>query len=358
MHPTRAIPLALCVVLALGACGGGSAGERRSEPAESQGAYSRAEREWLGKLGAWRASIDGALRVMLLANDDPETTRALQAADPEAVNTIRTALEVLKACSTTFRKQVGPAPTPRLRKGAAATTAACPDLRRGAAEDLRALDRDDPEVLDAGDGFIELGAESLWTANEHVLVRTEGRDLPVVAGPSEKSHVSPDLGPVADALAENLATATEVRCWSRADWPKILDELSAYFGSRPHGELLGFASPDLVRINLAPRICDALDELLNDGASELDEEHALAVLALAHEAMHVAWVDDEAEATCYALQDAGDTAVRLGLSRQEGRRLAHIAWTNVYEDLPDDYRSVECADGRSLDVNPDSSEWP
>jgi hypothetical protein len=353
------IPLAACLALAIGGGCAGSSSEPKEEPkSQAAGAYTPAERTWLRKLGAWRASADVALRVMLLANDDAAVVEALEAGYAPVVNEIRTALEVLKACSQTFREQVGPAPTDRLRQAATATRAACPDLQRGATEDLRALDVKTPELLDAGDGFIELGAEKLWTANKQVLQRAEGRVLPAVAGPSEKSHVNSDLGPVADSLAENLGTATEVRCWSDEDWPRVLEELSAYFGSRPHGELLGFASADLVRINLAPRICRALDELLYEKHGLLEEEHALAVLALAHEAMHVAWVDDEAEATCFGLQEIDRVAAGLGLSKSEGRTLAQLAWTDSYPGLPREYRSTECADGRSLDTDPDSPTWP
>ena len=359
MRWNRVIPFAACLALAIGGGCAGSSSEEKEEPkTEAAGAYTAAERKWLGKLGAWRASADVALRVMLLANDDDAVVEALQAGYAPVVNEIRTALEVLKACSQTFREQVGAAPTDRLRQAATATRAACPDLQRGATEDLRALDEESPEVLDAGDGFIELGAEKLWTANKQVLQRAEGRVLPAVAEPSEKSRANSDLGPVADSLAENLGTATEVRCWSDEDWPGVLEELSAYFGSRPHGELLGFASSDLVRINLAPRICRALDELMYEKPMRLDEEHALAVLALAHEVMHVAWVDDEAEATCFGLQEIDRVAAGLGLSKGEGRTLAQLAWRDSYPGLPRDYRSTECADGRSLDVNPDSRTWP
>jgi hypothetical protein len=360
---SRVIPFAVCLALVGAGCSGSANQPREtteSEAAESETAreYTADERKWLEKLGAWRASADTALRVMLLANDDADVLEDLQTGYAPVTNEIRTALEVLRACSQTFTEQVGPAPTDRLRKAAAATKAACPDLRRGAAEDLRALDAEDPELLDAGDGFIELGAEKLWNANKQVLQRAEGRVLPSVAGASEESHVNPDLGPVADSLGENLATATEVRCWSDKDWPGILDELSAYYGDRPHGELLGFASPDLVRINLAPSICADLNELLYDEPERLDDDHALAVLALAHEAMHVAWVDDEAEATCYAVQEAERVARRLGLSRPEARTLARLAWTDSYRELPRDYQSSECADGRTLDTDPDSHAWP
>ena len=358
MSGIRVIPVLLGLALALGACSGGSPGQT-SESAQTDGwrDYSRAEEKWLGKLGAWRESMDIALRTRLLANTDPEATRALKAGELEAVNTIRTALEVLKSCTTTFRDQVGSAPTPRMREAADATKVACPDLEQGATEDLRSLDEGDPEVLDAGDGFIELGAESLWEANKQVLAGAEGRNLREVDAPSDESRTNPRLGRAADALGQNLATATEVRCWSREDWPDILDELSAYYGSRPHGVLLGFASVDLVRINLAPSICDALDDLVYR-RPELDADHANAVLALAHEAMHVAWVPDEAEATCYALQAVEDTSIRLGMSRRDGHALAEIAWADVYPKLPAKYRYTECADGRSLDVNPDSTEWP
>jgi hypothetical protein len=355
---SRVIPFAVCLALLAAGCSGSAVQAPQTATTETTREYTAAERKWLEKLGAWRASADTALRIMLLANGDTEVVDALQAGYAPVTNEIRTALEVLRACSQTFTEQVGPAPTGRLRKAATATQAACPDLRRGATEDLRALDENDPELLDAGDGFIELGAEKLWNANKQALQRAEGRLLPSVAGPSDKSRVNPDLGPVADSLGENLGTPTEVRCWSEKDWPGVLDELSAYYGSRPHGELLGFASPDLVRINLAPSICADLDELLYERPDKVDEEHALAVLALAHEAMHVAWVDDEAEATCYALQEAEPVAAKLGLSRPEARRLARLAWTDSYRELPREYQSSECADGRSLDINPDSHAWP
>jgi hypothetical protein len=359
VRQTRVIPLAACLALLVGAgCGGSSAETKDRAKPEAAEEYTAAERKWLGKLGAWRASADVALRIMLLANDDDAVAEALQEGYAPVVNEVRTALEVLRACSQTIREQVGPAPTDRLSQAATATRAACPDLQRGATEDLRALDEENPELLDAGDGFIELGAEKLWNANKQALQRAEGRVLPAVAEPSDKSRVNSDLGPVADSLGENLATATEVRCWSDEDWPGVLEELSAYFGSRPHGELLGFASADLVRINLAPKICDALDELLYDKPERFGEEHALAVLALGHEAMHVAWVVDEAEATCYALQEVERVAVKLGLSRREARTLAQLAWTDSYRRLPRDYRSTECADGRSMDIKPDSQSWP
>ena len=353
------IPLAASLALAIGGgCAGSPSEPKKDADSDAAEAYTAAERKWLGKLGAWRASADSALRIMLLANDDDEAAEALQAGYPPVVNGIRTALEVLKACSKTFQEQVGPAPTDRLRPAATATRAACPDLQRGAGEDLRAIDEKTLELLDAGDGFIELGAEKLWTANKQVLQRAEGRVLPAVAGPSEKSRVNSDLGPIADTLAENLATATEVRCWSDEDWPDVLDELSAYYGSRPHGELLGFASADLVRINLAPRICRSLDELLYEKQDRLDEDHAIAALALAHEAMHVAWVVDEAEATCLGLQEIDRVAAGLGLSKGNARTLAELAWTDSYPNLPREYRSTECADGRELDTNPDSHVWP
>jgi hypothetical protein len=353
------IPLAACLALAIGGGCAGSSSEPKTEPgSEAAEGYTAAERKWLRKLGAWRASADVALRIMLLANGDDAVAKALKAGYAPVVNDVRTALEVLKACPRTFREQVGPAPTDRLRRAATATSAACPDLQEGAVEDLRAIDEKTPELLDAGDGFIELGAEKLWTANKQVLRRAEGRVLPAVAEPSDESRVNSDLGPVADSLGENLATATEVRCWSNQDWPGVLEELSAYYGSRPHGELLGFASPDLVRINLAPKICAALDELLYEKPDRLNEDHAIAVLALAHEAMHIAWVVDEAVATCYALQEVQGVAVKLGSSRSDARTLAQLAWTDSYRGLPREYRSTECADGRELDIKPDSHAWP
>ena len=366
----RALPLAalgVAVALAMGGCGGdeGEVTKREPEPAreaDPSRPYTDAEREWLGKWGDWRLAIDVALRLVMVANTDPAATKLLRERDAEVTADVSSALAVIKECSTNFRAQVGRAPSERLREGERAALEACPQLERGAKEDLSALKTRSPELLDAGDGFIEAGSDRLWVANELVLLRTEGRDLPEEERPSGESRVDPVLGRVADTLAEDLPHPIEARCWSSRDWSGVIDEMSAYTGDRISEDTLGFASADLVRVHLSPVTCERLGELAHERrlppAGPEMSAIADSVVTLAHEAMHVAWIDDEAEAECLGAQLAVETAVELGAPKPYARKLARAYWETMYPRLPKEYRSPECRNGGDLDINPDTSAWP
>jgi hypothetical protein len=371
--PVRRLSATLLVILpvalAVAAAGCGRTGdeETRREPREAPEVdpsqpYSDAEREWLEKWGDWRVAIDAAVRLVMVASTDPDATTLLRRGEPEAIADVSSALGVIEDCSANFRAQVGRAPSARLREGEKAALEACPHLERGATEDLRALATDSPELLDAGDGSIEVGADRLWVSNENVLLRTEGRDLPEKDGRSGESRVEPVLGRVADTLAEDLTHPVEVRCWSSDDWAAVVDEMSAYTGNRITVDTLGFAAPDLVRVHLSPVTCERLGEIAYERRlpAEGEEVAALAdsVVTLAHEAMHVAWVDDEAEAECLGAQLAFETAVELGVPKNYARKLTRTYWETMYPRLPREYRSPECRNGGELDIRPASSVWP
>src|SRR4051812_21930148 len=65
---------------------------------------------------------------------------------------------------------------------------------------------------------------------------TSGRSLQTLAAPVERSHVEPRLGRVGSAIA---GRRIRVRCWSSADWPRVVREARA----RDHRyvDLLGIA---------------------------------------------------------------------------------------------------------------------
>lgn len=359
--------LGAALALAVSACGGEDGEATKQAPERARDAdpaqpYSDAERAWLGKWGDWRLALDVALRFVMIANTDPDATKFLRARDAKVTAEISSALDVIKECSANFRAQVGRAPSERLREGERAALEACPQLERGAEEDLRALKTRSPELLDAGDGLIEAGSDRLWVSNELVLLRTEGRDLPEEERPTGESRIDPVLGRVADTLAEDLPHPIEVRCWSSGDWSGVIDEMSAYTGDRITETTLGFASADLVRVHLSPVTCERLGELAYERKVPTSgpEVSAIAdsVVTLAHEAMHVAWIDDEAEAECLGAQLAVETAVELGASKEYARKLAGAYWETMYPRLPEEYRSPECRDGGELDINPESSVWP
>ena len=48
----------------------------------------------------------------------------------------------------------------------------------------------------------------------------------------------------------------------------------------------------------------------------------------------------------------------LGATPTQAQTLAERYWTDYYPRLPDDYSSVDCRDGGSLDRHPASPSWP
>ena len=87
-------------------------------------------------------------------------------------------------------------------------------------------------------------------------------------------------------------------------------------------------------------------------------EMVQAVHTLAHEAVHLAGVRNEAEAECYGLQTVDLVAVRLGADRATARALADYAFARLYPSLPPHYRTDACHDGGPLDLVPGSATFP
>lgn len=85
---------------------------------------------------------------------------------------------------------------------------------------------------------------------------------------------------------------------------------------------------------------------------------ALAVHVLAHEAIHLRGWTEEAVAECYGLQHTAQIARGLGAPPQRAQALAEFYWRVVYPDMPDAYRTPDCADGARLDLHKDSDVWP
>jgi hypothetical protein len=71
-------------------------------------------------------------------------------------------------------------------------------------------------------------------------------------------------------------------------------------------------------------------------------EQVVAVHVLTHESMHMAGTAAEWEAECMAVQNDSRMAELLGASPSAARALALYYWTNVYPNMPAEYRSTEC----------------
>jgi hypothetical protein len=87
-------------------------------------------------------------------------------------------------------------------------------------------------------------------------------------------------------------------------------------------------------------------------------ESAVAVNVLAHEAIHLRGWTDEALTECYAMQHSASVARGLGAPAAKAQALAEFYWRVVYPDMPDEYRSDQCANGAKWDLDKDADVWP
>jgi hypothetical protein len=290
---------------------------------------------WLGRLGAW----------------DTRLLRGLQlAAQPELGRARAEKTEPAGSCTTDLERKVGPAPTARLRHALDVFALACVHLERfhSAATQGSVVPLAQREANRAA---------SLLLQGDQMLPPGEVRSLPVIGGVAAVSRVEPRFGRVASALA---GKQVEVRCWSKADWQRLMREESVYTQGKLGADTLGFAGIGASRINLAPSVCDSLLQLAYRHARPSAEAGRLslaaAVVTLSHEPAHSRGIADEAVAECQALQLANGTALKLGASPAYAASLVREYWSHYGEELPA-YRSTECRPGGKLDLGNASSIW-
>src|SRR5439155_17376875 len=113
-----------------------------------------------------------------------------------------------------LQDEVGDAPTPRLRRALDTLKRACGHLQ----------DAVSSTSTDTAEREGHLGGELLLRADQ-LLPPGETRSLPVVAGAAAESHVDPRFSRIASELA---GKDVEVRCWSPADWTRLMREEQAY----------------------------------------------------------------------------------------------------------------------------------
>lgn len=156
------------------------------------------------------------------------------------------------------------------------------------------------------------------------------------------------LGDVASKIA---GRDVEVRC------PGAFEEL---VDASPNAGSVHFGADgrpgDYARLNA--QTCAVLDDLV-DGETGFGDEARVskALHILAHESWHLAGIQDEAAADCYAFQHVELAAIRLGAPPDDARALALRAYEDRQATAPPDYRSSECRDGGALDLSP-APGWP
>ena len=103
--------------------------------------------------------------------------------------------------------------------------------------------------------------------------------------------------------------------------------------------------------------CHQLYGRLGSDAAGVSRDRLIAVHVLAHESMHMAGATDEAVTECRAMQRNADMARRLGADPTVARALAARYWREIYPNMPDAYRSGECAPGGELDEHLPDPPW-
>ncbi len=137
------------------------------------------------------------------------------------------------------------------------------------------------------------------------------------------------------------------------------DESGEHVGWVQHTDGVAAVGGDLAY--LAPERCHDLYRLGFDGEVVSTSRTARAIAVLAHEAWHLQGVSDEGTTECYALQSGVALGQRLGLSEERARQMMRqqLAENSLRRGASAEYVvPPECRAGGSLDLDPESSEFP
>ena len=269
----------------------------------------------------------------------------------------RRALRPMRNCARNFRAAVGEPSSERLHRGFELLLAACEQERRYAVARIQAY-------LPAGKR--RKGTDEAAKMSERLFSRAQrslaagllaNRRLPVAGGLTRRSRIEPHFSRVAGRVA---GRRVEVRCWSSRDWKATVGEYELFTDQK--ADIAGFANPP-ARANLMPRACANLARFTyghwrpagDDGLVRVAD----AVELLAHETEHlVNRSGSEAETECRGLQAVRRFAQVLGASPSYSGRLARVYWERSYPAMPRSYRTNDCRNGGSLDMDPGSGLWP
>jgi hypothetical protein len=230
--------------------------------------------------------------------------------------------KLVGACRDRLR-EVGPPPTSRLMPAWERAAAACPLLfRRGSVRRAKDI------VEDADDLLVPLLMDS--------------KELRLSGSPTSRSRADLHLSAIASMAADD---SQEVRCWSDADWRRLVHEDNAWNAeSEDPTELLGWQDSDTARIHMRLGQCNILYRFEREDVSSWKRadqvEAADSLDTLVHEIQHVLLPDaDEDEVECAAVEELERFAVRLGATDEEAALLRGLYVTEVRPDMSDEYLS-------------------
>jgi hypothetical protein len=194
------------------------------------------------------------------------------------------------------------------------------------------------------------------TSADALVPPGERQTLPKGPPSAAESRVVPLLGRVASRLADRRA---EVRCWTRADWTRLVREEREVSVSHVDARAAAITSLAAGRENVRTALCSTLAELARGARpSGADEQRsAFALLVLAHESQHAAGVSSEVLADCRGMQTMRRAGVLLGVDGAYAQRLAEV-YRRMYPHQPRIYFSPQCRNGGRLDLRPRDPTWP
>jgi hypothetical protein len=169
----------------------------------------------------------------------------------------------------------------------------------------------------------------------------------------------PSLSPVDRARAERRFTAEAARIAGHSVTVRCDDGYS-FTGVGSDAAGVAFIPRSLAY--LEPSVCRSLYRLTFEHRVGARDDAALAITVLAHEAVHLRGIRNEAETECFALQEGVLLGRRIGLGERTARTLMHAQRDR---DLSDqsvarlDYRLPPgCRNGGSLDLRPGDPSFP
>ena len=169
----------------------------------------------------------------------------------------------------------------------------------------------------------------------------ESQDLPLASRVTNRSRADTRLSALASHMAD---TPVEVRCWSDADFKRVIGEKNAWTDDDEDADdLYGWLDEDNSRIHMLLSQCNTLVSIRNKDVQSWSEESQIdaadSLDTLAHEIQHFVLPDaGEADVECAAFKKIGTIAQRLGANSAETALLARLYRSEVYPNAPDEYR--------------------
>ena len=188
----------------------------------------------------------------------------------------------------------------------------------------------------------------MWTTSCSAFL-IESRELPLSGG-ADSWRAGRTLGSPASRRTRRKAHE-EVRCWSDADWRRVVREDNAWtVESDDPDALYGWLDDDYRSDPHAPRSVQPCSIAIGPrgrarvGSRRVQVEAADSVTTFVHEIQHLVLPDaDEGEVECAAAAELSRFARRLGATSVEAARLAQLYVTDLREELDDEYRA-DCDD--------------